>query len=141
MSEYPFDLGAIERESGSVTADAIKTIADIVLAGLRADGAPRRALMTNATVRDDMEVGGSITLENSNAVQFENSSGTPYSALQVNSNDNTLLGNLNLNQVRILSRKTTTGDPTGAEGLLYWNTVDNVLKMYCDGAWRTLDSW
>ena len=39
------------------------------------------------------------------------------------------------------SAKTTTGDPTGVEGLLYWNTVDNVIKMYADGAWRTLASW
>ncbi len=37
--------------------------------------------------------------------------------------------------------KTTTGDPTGVEGKIYWNTVDNVIKMYCDGAWRTLASW
>ena len=39
------------------------------------------------------------------------------------------------------SPKTTTGDPTGAEGMIYWNTVDNVIKMYADGAWRTLASW
>ncbi len=37
--------------------------------------------------------------------------------------------------------KTTTGDPTGVEGKIYWNTVDNVIKMYADGAWRTLASW
>lgn len=39
------------------------------------------------------------------------------------------------------SPKTTTGDPTGIEGKLYWNTIDNVIKMYADGAWRTLASW
>lgn len=37
--------------------------------------------------------------------------------------------------------KTTTGDPTGVEGLIYWNTFDNAIKMYADGAWRTLASW
>ena len=37
--------------------------------------------------------------------------------------------------------KTTTGDPTGVEGLIYWNTVDNVIKMYADSGWRTLASW
>ena len=38
--------------------------------------------------------------------------------------------------------KTTTGDPANpVEGLIYWNTVDNVLNMYCDGGWRTLASW
>lgn len=39
------------------------------------------------------------------------------------------------------SPKTSTGDPTGVEGKIYWNTVDNVIKMYADGAWRTLASW
>ena len=39
------------------------------------------------------------------------------------------------------SPKTTTGDPSGVEGKIYWNTVDNVIKMYADGAWRTLVSW
>ena len=37
--------------------------------------------------------------------------------------------------------KTTTGDPTGVEGKIYWNTIDNVIKMYADGGWRTLASW
>jgi hypothetical protein len=39
------------------------------------------------------------------------------------------------------SPKTTTGDPTGVEGKIYWNTFDNVIKMYADSAWRTLASW
>ncbi len=37
--------------------------------------------------------------------------------------------------------KTTTGDPAGKEGMIYWNTIDNVIKMYVDSAWRTLASW
>lgn len=39
------------------------------------------------------------------------------------------------------SIKATTGDPTGAEGLLTINTYDNAIKIYADGAWRTLASW
>ena len=39
------------------------------------------------------------------------------------------------------SPKTTTGDPAGVEGKIYWNTIDNVIKMYADGGWRTLASW
>jgi len=45
------------------------------------------------------------------------------------------------NYVVIESQKTTTGDPTGVEGLIYWNTIDNAIKMYADGGWRTLASW
>ena len=43
--------------------------------------------------------------------------------------------------VQLKAAKATTGDPTGFEGRIYWNTVDNVAKMYMDGAWRTLVSW
>ena len=43
--------------------------------------------------------------------------------------------------VVLKSAKTTTGDPVGEEGMIYWNTVDNVIKMYADGAWRILASW
>ncbi len=43
--------------------------------------------------------------------------------------------------VKFNAPKTTTGDPIGVEGLFYWNTIDNVAKLYADGAWRTLTSW
>lgn len=42
---------------------------------------------------------------------------------------------------QIKAEKTSTGDPTGYEGRMYWNTVDNVFKIYADGAWRTIASW
>ena len=37
--------------------------------------------------------------------------------------------------------KTTTGDPTGREGMIYWNTVDDRIRMFAEGAWRTLAFW
>ena len=37
--------------------------------------------------------------------------------------------------------KALTGDPSPEEGAMYYNKADNVLKMYADGAWRTLVSW
>ncbi|KKN21774.1 hypothetical protein LCGC14_0922000 [marine sediment metagenome] len=37
--------------------------------------------------------------------------------------------------------KSTTGDPTGQEGMLYINTFDNAVRMYADGAWRSLATW
>jgi len=37
-----------------------------------------------------------------------------------------------------ITTKTTTGDPTGREGLIVINTFDNTLKMYADGAWRAI---
>ena len=36
------------------------------------------------------------------------------------------------------SAKTDTGDPASREGMIYWNTIDNVIRMFADGAWRTL---
>ena len=37
--------------------------------------------------------------------------------------------------------KTDTGDPTGYEGRIYINIIDNKIKMYADGAWRQLATW
>ena len=34
--------------------------------------------------------------------------------------------------------KTTTGDPTGAEGALYLNTFDNLLRIFANGSWQTV---
>lgn len=39
------------------------------------------------------------------------------------------------------SLKSTAGDPTGQEGMLTINTADNAVRLYADGAWRTLVSW
>lgn len=39
------------------------------------------------------------------------------------------------------SVKTTAGDPAGQEGMLVLNTADNAVRIYADGAWRTLVSW
>jgi len=40
------------------------------------------------------------------------------------------------------SVKTTTGDPAGpVSGSIQINEFDNVIKIYADGAWRTLVSW
>lgn len=60
--------------------------------------------------------------------------------------ENTSTGNLEPSgqpgaaYVVLTSSKSTTGDPTGVEGMIYINTFDNVIKMYADGAWRTLAS-
>jgi len=37
--------------------------------------------------------------------------------------------------------KADTGDPAGVEGIIYYNNTDNVIRMYADGAWRTLATW
>ena len=43
--------------------------------------------------------------------------------------------------VGMIVTKTTTGDPTGAEGLFCINTFDNTFKIYAEGAWRELSTW
>jgi hypothetical protein len=40
-----------------------------------------------------------------------------------------------------ITTKTTTGDGTGREGLIVINTFDNNVKIYADGAWRSLATW
>jgi hypothetical protein len=39
------------------------------------------------------------------------------------------------------ARKNSTGDPAGRDGMLYFNSVDNVLKFYAEGGWRTIATW
>jgi hypothetical protein len=39
------------------------------------------------------------------------------------------------------SVKATAGDPAGQEGMVTINTADNAVRIYADGAWRTLVSW
>lgn len=59
---------------------------------------------------------------------------------------NVSTGNLELSgqpgaaYIVLTSSKSTIGDPTGVEGMIYVNTADNAIKMYADGAWRTLAS-
>ena len=43
--------------------------------------------------------------------------------------------------VLVLPVKTTTGDPAGQEGAMYVNTQDNALRLYADGAWRSVTTW
>jgi len=37
--------------------------------------------------------------------------------------------------------KTDAGDPTGVEGLLYFNTYSKRFRGYIDGAWRDFGAW
>ncbi|MDO8750294.1 MAG: hypothetical protein Q7K03_04010 [Dehalococcoidia bacterium] len=39
------------------------------------------------------------------------------------------------------SIKNDAGDPPGQDGQIYINTADNAIKMYAEGAWRTLTKW
>jgi hypothetical protein len=39
------------------------------------------------------------------------------------------------------SVKTSAGDPAGQEGMLVINTIDNAVRIYADGGWRTLATW
>lgn len=59
-------------------------------------------------------------------------SGENNDVFKVRADDDTIIMN---------SVKTSTGDYSGESGKLVINTVDNNIKMYADGAWRTLASW
>lgn len=41
----------------------------------------------------------------------------------------------------IIFKSDNASDPTGAEGVMCINTVNNTIKMYADGAWRQLANW
>ncbi len=46
--------------------------------------------------------------------------------------------NLNGNQIKEVVIDNLAADPTGAEGKLYYNTVNDVLRLYANGAWVDL---
>ncbi len=49
---------------------------------------------------------------------------------------------LEANQTLTVIVKTGTGDPSVVgNGILVINEFDNNIKLYADGAWRTLVSW
>ncbi len=49
---------------------------------------------------------------------------------------------LEANQTLTVIVKTDTGDPSVVgNGILVINEFDNNVKLYADGAWRTLVSW
>ncbi|MBI2171759.1 MAG: hypothetical protein HYU30_07040 [Chloroflexi bacterium] len=60
---------------------------------------------------------------------------------------NTSTGHLELSgqpggaYVILTSSRQVAGDPTGVEGMVYINTIDNAVRMYADGAWRSLATW
>ncbi len=83
----------------------------------------------NATNSANIEV---VTVTNGDIVGVGNSVGSPATAVRIGAAGT---------PAELPYTKTDTGDPTGAEGRIYINTFDNVIKMYADGAWRTLVTW
>ncbi|MBI4338596.1 MAG: hypothetical protein HY680_01440 [Chloroflexi bacterium] len=69
--------------------------------------------------------------------------GDPEVVLSSNNNFDLVLEPKNVDNAFLVLRssKSTTGDPTAKEGMVYINTYDNAVRMYADGAWRTLASW
>jgi len=96
--------------------------------GYTGGGAGTRALL----ILDGDDDGGVVINEDGLTHDFRVESTAQTDALKVDAGTG---------YVTIHSAKTTTGDPTPNEGLIYWNTVDNKIQMYADGAWRTLASW
>jgi len=44
--------------------------------------------------------------------------------------------------LRLQVSKASAGNPGNPEeGYFYYNTIDNAIRMYADGGWRTLSSW
>lgn len=52
----------------------------------------------------------------------------PQAALDVQSDGGAML----------VPRKSTTGDPAGVEGMIYYNTADDKFRVYEDGTWKDM---
>ena len=84
---------------------------------------------------------GSVRLEHEGSILHRNSTNTANKNIITASGDDKIIIGAQAVRAGLPGNKTTTGDPTGIEGLLVINTFDNVVRMYADGAWRTLASW
>lgn len=91
--------------------------------------------ITALTARTNLDIRG-LSTGLSNAYFEDGSSGfvidTDYSGI---TNDHTQLACDGSGVNLILMVKATTGDPTGAEGLLVFNTADNTLRLFASGTW------
>jgi hypothetical protein len=85
---------------------------------------------------------GSLVLPASEYVNFGGAQGSGGYGFYCNSGDMQVKDSgESWYRVSRFTIKEDTGDPSGVEGLLCINTVDNNVKMYADGGWRQLASW
>lgn len=83
---------------------------------------------------------GTIRLPSTSVIAWRNNGGSAdLLGMMSTANDDIQLGS-STQPVTIPYTKTTTGDPTGREGMHCINTSDNNYKVYADGGWRTLAS-
>lgn len=87
-----------------------------------------------------------LIIHSATNVDSDNTQWVSFAHNQTDAEISTGKGNVELKPVAgsyvvLSSSKGSTGDPTGKEGMIYINTTDNVVKIYADGAWRTLASW
>ena len=84
---------------------------------------------------------GALRLENDSYIYSrDQADATNHSLIGLDTSDRVVIGETGVYTV-LPGTKSTSGDPTGTEGLIYINTFNNVIKMYADGAWRTITSW
>ncbi|HSX08275.1 MAG TPA: hypothetical protein VLG11_05260 [Candidatus Saccharimonadales bacterium] len=87
---------------------------------------------------------GATKLQNSSnsTAEFaiQNSSGTQLLAVD-STNSRILVGNGSTGTttptILVLNSKTTSGDPTGVEGAMYYNNAIKSFRCYVDGTWRS----
>jgi len=126
--EQRLAFGYIRVETGANYVSHDQGLMKFYVPGYTGGGAGTRALL----ILDGDDDGGVVINEDGLTHDFRVESTAQTDALKVDAGTG---------YVTIHSAKTTTGDPTPNEGLIYWNTVDNKIQMYADGAWRTLASW
>ena len=87
--------------------------------------------------------GGALVLANvAGQLRFVNGAGNDtFVGVYSDANNYVHLGVSDAVYTSPIKAKTTTGDPSGVEGLMYINQFDNALRVYADGAWRSILTW
>ena len=100
------------------------------------------AVKTNNATQFTIAVGGAATFQNSAdstaAFRVLNSSSMPQLVVDT-SNARVYIGNPTgdtTGALLVLDTKTSSGDPTGVDGAMYYNSSLAVMRCYMDGYWR-----
>lgn len=92
-------------------------------------------LGTGTTYANQLDSAGKLQNRSTDGLRIQSAAGV--NLLDIDSSDNRLtVGTADANAtLLVLDTKNTTGDPTGVNGAMYYNSFSNEFRCYTNGAW------
>ncbi|MEK7600331.1 MAG: carbohydrate binding domain-containing protein [Patescibacteria group bacterium] len=135
-------LGGSNLADGEIGSGGELTAGNTNIVGLlQVQGQANFAQGVNVT--GNLSVGGTVTLKNTadstTAFQIQNAANTPLFVADT-TNSRLYVGNPTADStgaILVLDTKNTSGDPTGVDGAMYYNSSSKSFRCYSNGAWRS----